>query len=111
MAHFAELDSNDLVLRVLVVPDAAESYGQEYLAETLGLGGTWMQTSYTSTIRVHFAGVGYQYDRARDAFIAPQPYPSWSLNDQLNWVAPVPPPPEPASWDEATQSWVISDGQ
>ena len=73
MAHFAELDENNIVLRVLVVPDEQEHRGQEYLADELGLGGIWRQTSYNARIRKNYAGIGYTYDAGRDAFIAPKP--------------------------------------
>jgi hypothetical protein len=72
MAHFAELDENDVVLRVLVVPDNQEHRGQEFCADDLGLGGTWVQTSYNATIRKNFAGIGMNFDRKRDAFITSQ---------------------------------------
>ena len=70
MAHFAELDENGVVLRVLVVPDNQEHRGHEFLSSDLGLGGTWVQTSYNGTIRKNFAGIGMNFDRKRDAFIA-----------------------------------------
>ena len=73
MAHAAEIDSNNTVLRVLVVPDSEEHRIQDYLATDLGLGGTWVQTSYNARIRKNYAGIGYTYDEARDAFIAPKP--------------------------------------
>jgi len=72
MAHFAEVENN-IVTRVLVVPDEQEHRGQEYLADELGLGGIWRQTSYNARIRKNYAGIGYTYDEARDAFIAPKP--------------------------------------
>ena len=72
MAHFAEIDENNIVLRVLVVPDEHEDRGHEFLANDLGLGGTWIKTSYNSTIRKNFAGVGFMYDSNRDAFINPK---------------------------------------
>ena len=71
MAHFAELDENDVVVRVLVVPDNQEHRGHEFLSGDLGLGGTWTQTSYNGKIRKNFAGIGMTFDRKRDAFIAP----------------------------------------
>jgi hypothetical protein len=73
MAHFAEIDENNTVLRVLVVDNSLEAEGANFLANTLGLGGTWIQTSYNSNIRKNFAGIGYEYDSYRDAFIAPKP--------------------------------------
>ena len=73
MAHFAEIDENNIVVRVLVVPDEQENRGQDYLANDLGLGGTWVQTSYTARIRKNYAGIGMSYDASRDAFIGPKP--------------------------------------
>ena len=73
MAHFCEVDSNNTVLRVLVVPDEQEHRGQEYLADELGLGGIWLQTSYNARIRKNYAGIGYTYSEQHDAFIAPKP--------------------------------------
>jgi len=73
MAHFAEIDTDNKVVRVLVVPNSEENRGQDYLANDLGLGGTWIQTSYNSNIRYNFAGIGHTYDPVADAFIAPKP--------------------------------------
>ena len=76
MAHAAELDSNNTVVRVLVVPDEQEHRIQDYLANELGLGGTWVQTSYnaaTNGFRKNYAGIGYTYSEQYDAFIAPKP--------------------------------------
>jgi hypothetical protein len=71
MAHFAQIDENNIVVSVLVVPDSEESRGAEYLAEDLGLGGNWIQTSYNSRIRGSFASIGYTYNVDLDKFIAP----------------------------------------
>ena len=71
MAHFAEIDKDGIVLRVLVVDNSQEDRGQEFLAEDLGLGGTWVQTSYNANIRGKFAGIGDKYDKKKDIFIAP----------------------------------------
>ncbi len=119
MAHFAELDSNNIVLRVIVVDnkDTADANGVE--KEHIGaafcerlFGGTWKQTSYNGTIRKHYAGVGYTYNSVRDAFIPPQPYPSWTLDDDANWQPPVPVPTdgERYSWNEEQQKWEAQDG-
>ena len=118
MAHFAEIDENGIVLRVLVVDNAQESNGQDFLANTLGLGGTWVKTSYNTIAGVHtnggtpfrknYAGIGYKYDSVRDAFYAPQPYPSWILNENsCLWEAPVAYPTDGAlyTWNEETTSW------
>lgn len=99
MAHFAEIDDTNTVLRVLVVPDDQEHRGHEFLAVDLGLGGTWLQTSYNTQAGVHanggtpfrknFAGIGYTYDPVRDAFIPPQPDPTFILNeDTCQWEQP-----------------------
>ena len=72
MAHFAEIDSDNKVIRVLVIPDNQEHRGQEYLAEDLQLGGKWVQTSYNDKIRGVFAGEGYFYDSDKDIFVEPK---------------------------------------
>jgi hypothetical protein len=72
MAHFAEIDKDGIVLRVLVVDDTQENRGQEFLAEDLGLGGTWIQTSYNGKIRGQFAGIGDFYDKKKDVFLTPK---------------------------------------
>jgi hypothetical protein len=116
MAHFAELDSNNVVLRVVVVDnkDTADAQGVE--KEHIGaaylerlLGGTWKQTSYNGNLRKNYAGAGYTYNADIDAFVAPKPFPSWTLDANAQWQAPVPMPQDGQqySWDEATQSWVV----
>ena len=72
MAHFAEIDSNNKVTRVLVVDNSQEHRGQEFLAVDCNLGGTWIQTSYNSNIRGKFAGIGDTYDAVNDVFVAPE---------------------------------------
>lgn len=109
MAHFAEIDENNIVLRVLVVDDAHETGGAEYLAYDLGLGGRWIQTSYNGNIRKNYAGVGYYYNEYRDAFIAPKPFPSWLLDESTcRWEAPVAMPIDGAmySWNETALTWI-----
>ena len=119
MAHFCELDSNNVVLRVIVVAnsDTADANGNE--VESIGVafcqklfGGNWKQTSYHGNIRKNYAGIGYTYDASIDAFVAPQPYPSWVLDANAQWQAPVPYPTDGKmyAWDEATQSWVVVEG-
>lgn len=71
MAHFAEIDKDSIVLRVVVVPDEEEHRGHEFLAEDLRLGGTWVQTSYNASMRGKFAGIGDFYDKEEDEFRAP----------------------------------------
>jgi hypothetical protein len=109
MAHFAELDENDVVLQVLVVPDSQEHRGQEFCAEDLQLGGTWVQTSYNGTMRKNFAGIGATFDRKRDAFIAPKTFESWILNEETcQWEAPVAYPTDGImyQWNEETTDWM-----
>lgn len=108
MAHFAEIDSNNIVVRVLVVPDDAEDRGQDYLANDLGLGGTWVQTSYNARIRKNYAGIGFTYDAERDAFIAPKPFDSWLLDEETcQWKAPVEYPTDGVmyKWNEDNKDW------
>ena len=107
MAHFAEIDENNIVKRVLVVDNSLEHRGADFLANDLGLGGTWIQTSYNHNTRKQYAGAGFTYDAVNDVFIAPQPYPSWALDDDFNWQAPTPMPTEGRwYWNEAEQVWV-----
>lgn len=108
MAHFAQIDENNVVVQVLVIPDNAEDRGQDYLANDLGLGGTWVQTSYNNNIRKNYAGIGFTYDSERDAFIAPKPFQSWLLNEETcRWEAPIPYPTDGViySWNEDNQDW------
>lgn len=115
MAHFAEINKNNEVINVLVVPDDQEHRGQEFLAEDLKLGGTWIQTSYNNSIRKQYAGIGYTYDPNADVFIAPQPFPSWSLDENHDWQPPIPYPNDGLIyvWNEADQDWeaYVSDEQ
>ena len=86
MAHFAEIDENGLVLRVLVIDNSLENEGQKFLSETLGLGGTWIQTSYNANFRKHFAGIGFTYDELLDAFLMPKCHEEAVLNlDNYLW--------------------------
>jgi hypothetical protein len=107
MAHFAELDENNIVVQVLVTDNDFPNEGYDWLVQTFG--GRWIQTSYNATIRKNFAGIGYSYDEARDAFIAPKPFESWLLNEETcNWEAPKPCPTDGKlyNWDEESQEWI-----
>lgn len=114
MAHFAELDNQNNVIRVIVVnnSDITDSEGNE--SESIGknfctklLGGNWIQTSYNGSFRKNFAGKGWKYDKIRDAFIPPKVYDSWSLNEQTClWEAPTQKPEGNYIWDEISQSWL-----
>lgn len=115
MAHFVELDANNVVLRGIVVNNSETVDANGVEVESIGvafcerlLGGTWKQTSYNGNIRKRYAGIGYTYDTGRDAFITPQPYPSWVLDEKTDWQAPVPMPIDGKmySWDEKTLAWV-----
>jgi hypothetical protein len=110
MAHWAEIDENNIVLRVTVGdnndPNGDEGY--QWLIDNLG--GTWVKTSYNATIRKKFAGIGDTFDEGRDAFISPQPYVSWTLNeDTCQWEAPLSYPDDGFSyeWDEESQIWQL----
>ena len=123
MAHFAKLDSNNIVTFVTV--GRQEDDGQEAVLSAR-TGDVYKQTSYNTSGGVHklggtpfrknYAGIGYTYDAGRDAFIPPKPYASWLLNeDTCLWDAPVayptdigtPEEPKRYSWDEATTAWVL----
>ena len=118
-AHFAQINSDNIVTQVLVVSDNDQHRGHDFLANDLGLGGTWIQTSYNTRGGVHsnggtpfrknYAGIGYTYDSGRDAFIPPKPFASWILNeDTCLWDAPTPYPTDSKiyTWNEVTTSWV-----
>lgn len=107
MAHFAEIDANNKVVRVVVVPDEQEHRGEVFLRDDLQLGGRWIQTSYNHRIRKQYAGIGFTYDARADVFIRPSPYPSWILDGNHDWQPPTPKPTEGFwYWDEQTVSWV-----
>ena len=113
MAHFAQIE-NGTVTQVIVVHNnellvnnvEVESKGAEFCQNLLG--GVWKQTSYNNNIRKNFAGIGYQYDQTRDAFIAPKPFNSWTLDEATcRWQAPTPYPTDGKSyyWSEDDLSW------
>lgn len=117
MAYFAQIGYGGIVQQVISVsnddaPDPApahsEPLGQAFIADALGLPGEWRQTSYNGSFRRRYAGIGWRYDAEADVFIAPQPFPSWTLDANHDWQPPTPMPAEggPWSWDEATLSWV-----
>jgi len=125
MAHFAELNSSNEVLRVVVISNDdvnANGGDQSSQAETFvsnlvphSTGGTaWKQTSYNNNFRKQYAGIGHTYDASKNKFILPQPYSSWSLNSNDDWEAPVTHPtvteidsePVLINWDEDNQKWL-----
>jgi len=115
MAHFAELNESNEVLRVVVVANTELLDENGHEQESLGVafctqlfGGTWKQTSYNNNIRKNYAGVGYTYDSSRDAFIPPQPYSSWILSESTcQWEPPTAMPDDGNmyEWNEVTASW------
>jgi hypothetical protein len=117
MAHFAQLDTNNIATQVIVVHNnelmdngvESEAKGIAFCQSLFGADTTWVQTSYNGNMRKNYAGVGFSYDAQRDAFIPPQPYPSWMLDEATcRWAAPAPYPTDgkPYRWDETTLTWV-----
>lgn len=127
MAHFAQLDQNNIVTQVIVVNNDVlldengieqEQIGVDFCKSLFGAETNWKQTSYNSTFRKHFASTGYQYSPSFDVFIPPKPYDSWTLNEEdFLWEPPLP-KPEPYYdaeknryhayvWDEDTLSWIL----
>jgi hypothetical protein len=115
MAHFAQIDKDGIVTQIIVISNS-ECVDQNGIEnEEIGalfchklLGGKWKQTSYNGRIRFRYAGIGYRYDETRDAFIAPQPYPSWIFSEKtLDWESPIPYPQDDKDyyWDEPTTEW------
>jgi len=129
MAHFAELDINNKVLRVNVAcnVDIQNNGGEqsEQAAEHFKTvsplsenGVKWIQTSYNNNFRKQYAGIGHSYDPVKDIFICPQPYPSWSLNSTGDWMPPIPYPsvyfygdkiPYRIIWNESEQKFTAFD--
>ena len=117
MAHFAKLDNHNKVIKVEVSVNEVITDGDGVEQEQLGIDfltgiygtGRYIQTSYNKTFRKNYAGIGMTYDSTRDAFIPPQPYGSWSINESTClWEAPVARPDDDKiyGWDEATTNWV-----
>ena len=123
MSHFAKLDENNVVTFVTVGRQEDDGLEAELTART---GEVYKQTSYNTrggvhytdglpsddqskALRFNYAGIGYSYDETRDAFIPPQPYPSWVLAETCLWVAPIPMPDGDYVWDEDAGDWVAAD--
>ena len=120
MAHFAKLGTGNIVEQVIVVSNdiaITEQAGVDFINKLYNTRDVWKQTSYNNTIRKNFAGIGYQYDQARDAFIAPKPFNSWTLNeDTCRWEAPVAKPTLTQeqidnnnyyNWNETIKNWEL----
>lgn len=113
MAYFAQLDENNIVINVIKI-DNADCLLDGVEDEVTGISfcnslipGIWIQTSYNDRIRKNYAGIGFHYDAERDAFVAPQPFSSWTLDEETCQWTPLTPRPEEGfwSWNEETLSW------
>jgi hypothetical protein len=117
MAYFAKLGTGNIIEKVIsinntVITDSngveQEQLGVDFINKLYNTRDVWKQTSYNNNFRKNYAGIGYQYDQTRDAFIAPKPFNSWILNeDTCNWNAPVAMPIDDNKykWNEQTLSW------
>jgi len=117
MAHFAKLGVGNIVEQVIVVHNSVitdengieqEKLGNDFINKLYNTRDVWKQTSYNGNIRKNYAGIGYQYDQQRDAFIAPKPFNSWILDENTcRWNAPIPYPNDENryKWNEQNQSW------
>lgn len=116
MAHFAKLNSENIVESVLVVANEVlldennveqEQLGIDFLHSLYGSDTVWVQTSFNANIRKQYAGIGFKYDSSKDKFISIKPYDSWLLDSNDDWVAPVDKPTDGQdyTWNEETQSW------
>ena len=121
MAHYALLNENNIVISVITGVDeniiqtdsdgtqvggSSEAWEQFYATRPWLNATSCKRTSYNNKIRKQYAGIGYSYNPVADVFIAPQPYPSWSLDDNFDWQAPTPKPNGKYRWDEDTLSWI-----
>lgn len=122
MAYFAKIENgvvtnvirieNDVIGEDSILFPDTEQIGQAFIVDVLGLEGEWRQTSFNATFRYNYAGLGYEFDSSvgeHGAFYTAQPYPSWTLDGQMQWQPPVPYPSDgegPYIWDEDTVSWV-----
>jgi len=117
MAHFAQLDENNIVTQVIVVSNQDtstedgvenENIGIQFCRSLFGENTNWKQTSYNAKFRYNYAGIGYTYNEVWDAFYPPKPFNSWILNyDTFRWDPPVPKPADPkfCCWDEEKMTW------
>jgi hypothetical protein len=117
MAHFAQLDENNIVIQVIVVHNnelldngtESESKGIDFCKSLYGTDTVWKQTSYNGSFRRNFAGAGFTYNQLRDVFISPRPYSTWVLNNNTyQWEPPIPYPNDDRRyvWDDYTNNWV-----
>jgi hypothetical protein len=118
MAHFAQLDENNIVINVIVVANddcvdgngvESEGEGINFCKRLFGTETRWVQTSYNSNFRKNYAGIGYTYDQIKDAFVPYKPFESWILlEESCQWTAPIPIPNDGKRyyWDESIKNWV-----
>jgi len=109
MAHYAFLNDESVVVEVITGRHEYETVDgvsdwEAYYNDIRGM--RCVRTSYNGKIRKQYAGIGYLYDEKSDVFIAPQPFPSWTLDDRHDWQPPTPRPDYAAAWDEDSQQWV-----
>ena len=111
MAHFAKLGTGNIVEQVISVSNdiaTTEQAGSDFINKLYNTRDVWKQTSYNRTFRKNYAGIGFQYDQTRDAFIPPKTFNSWILNeDTCRWESPIPYPQDSNryNWNEQTKSW------
>jgi len=116
MAHFAEIDENNIVQRVIVISNDVtfdennqeiEQRGIDFCKSLCGENTTWVQTSYNNNFRKQYAGIGSTYDSSNNVFIVEKPFESWTLDSNFNWQAPIayPSDGQDYEWNEETQSW------
>jgi hypothetical protein len=105
MSHFAEINSSNIVQRVLVAEQDFINSGK------VGDSFLWVQTSYNNNFRKQFAGVGFTYDKANDVFISPQPFVSWTLDASFDWQPPTAMPDDGKmyNWNEETKKWIVNE--
>lgn len=113
MAHYAFIDSANTVVEVITGQNETETidgvYWEIYYGRQRGL--RCLRTSYHGNIRKQFAGIGYTYNETADVFVSPQPYPSWILDQNYDWIAPVPYPQDGNVyvWNETAQTWELAE--
>jgi hypothetical protein len=123
MAYFAKLGTGNIVEQVISINNAVitdangveqEQLGNDFINKLYNTRDVWKQTSYNNNIRKNYAGIGYQYDQTRDAFIAPKPFNSWILNeDTCKWEAPVAYPTDGGTyiWNEQIKNWELKNNE
>ena len=119
MAYFAKLGTGNIVEQVISINNSVitddngveqEKLGNDFINKLYNTRDVWKQTSYNNNIRKNFAGIGYQYDQTRDAFIPPKPYSSWLLNEEsCQWESPIPYPQDDNkyTWNETIKNWEV----